>query len=564
MVLPINQGFKEKRFLRLEKWGVQVCALYSAIIGIVNILSAVQPALQNRLLLLEPVLPLEVRHGSRIASALAGFALLLIAGSLRRRKRTAWVLTVVLLGVSLITHLSKGLDFEEAGLTLGLLILMLLLRGSFHVFSDRPSLRQGLNTLASAFEFTLVYGTAGFYLLDKHFKVSFSLMDAVRQTVVMFTSFSNPGLEPVTGFGSYFAGSLYVIGLGTLGFALLTLIRPVLVREPATAGERARAEAIVRKYGRTALAHAALFNDKSYFFEPVNSVIAYAAHERGAMALGDPIGPAETSATSIAAFREFCSQNDWTPAFASTLPDYLDAYRAAGFDATCIGYEAIIDLNGFTLEGSANKDIRNAVTRMERQGYSTAIHLPPLGKVLVRHLHDISDAWLTHQHGGEMHFSDEWFDDTAIRAGTVITVQSPSGNFTAFADLVTEYQKNELTIDLMRHYQAVENGTMEFLFARMLQWAKEKGFATFSLGLSAIVGVGEKPDDPRVEQALHTISETISRFYNFKGLHKFKEKFHPRWEPRYLNLRRGRKSAVDINYHAASSHGGQFSMEISP
>jgi phosphatidylglycerol lysyltransferase len=68
----------------------------------------------------------------------------------------------------------------------------------------------------------------------------------------------------------------------------------------------------------------------------------------------------------------------------------------------------------------------------------------------------------------------------------------------------------------------------------MLQWAKDKDYATFSLGLSAIVGVGEKPGDPRVEQALHTLSDYVSRFYNFKGLHNFKEKFHPNWEPRYL------------------------------
>jgi phosphatidylglycerol lysyltransferase len=46
--------------------------------------------------------------------------------------------------------------------------------------------------------------------------------------------------------------------------------------------------------------------------------------------------------------------------------------------------------------------------------------------------------------------------------------------------------------------------------------------------------VGEKPNDPKVEQALHTISEYVSRFYNFKGLHAFKEKFNPQWQPRYL------------------------------
>jgi phosphatidylglycerol lysyltransferase len=525
---------KARRQLRLETWGIRLSALITVSIGMVNLISAVLPALQNRLAMIQLIFPLEVRYGSRVTSAFAGFALLLLAGSLWRRKRTAWVLTMLLLVISFITHLTKGLDYEEASLTLGLLILLVQLRHSFFVSSDRPSLRQGLTVLAYAFGFTLVYGAAGFYLLDRHFNVHFGILDALRQTVVMFTSFYNPGLEPITGFGKYFAGSIYIVGLGTLGFALLMLIRPVLVRQLATSEERARAEAMVQKYGRTALARVTLFNDKSYFFGPGDMVIAYAVSGRGAMALGDPIGPPELVTATITAFLDFCAKNDWTPAFASTLPDYLDAYKAAGFDAVCIGYEAIINLDGFTLEGSGNKDIRNAVSRMERLGYKTEIHLPPLVDKLMQALREISVAWLVLRHGGEMHFSDGWFEDNYIRNGPVIVVHAPDGSPTAFANLVNEYQKNEITIDLMRHYQKVEHGTMEFLFARMLEWAKEKGYATFSLGLSAIVGIGEKPDDPRVEQALHTISDYVSRFYNFRGLHNFKEKFHPRWEPRYL------------------------------
>jgi len=36
------------------------------------------------------------------------------------------------------------------------------------------------------------------------------------------------------------------------------------------------------------------------------------------------------------------------------------------------------------------------------------------------------------------------------------------------------------------------------------------------------------------ERALHYIYEHVNQFYNFKGLHQFKEKFHPHWSPRYL------------------------------
>lgn len=523
-----------KKLSRLEMWGVRFSALFTYLMGIINLISTVKPALENRLALIKSVVPLEILNGSRITSALAGFALLLLAGSLWRRKQTAWILTVILLTISILAHMIKGLDFEEASLTLGLLALLVILRRSFRVSSDRPSLRQGLFVLATAFGFSLIYGTAGLYFLDKHFNIHFGIIGALKQTVMMFTSYYNPILEPITGFGRYFVESIYIIGLGTLGFSLLMLIRPVLVRQSSTIEEQAHAEEIVKKYGRTALARATLFDDKSYFFGPKDTVIAYAARGRGAIVLGDPIGPPKEVAATISSFKVFCSHNDWTPAFVSILPDYLDTYKKAGFDVVCIGYEAIIDLNKFTLEGSENKEIRNSVSRINRLGYKAEVHIPPLEYILMQSLREISDAWLNLRHGGEMHFSDGWFEDNYIRNSPVIVVHAPDGSPTAFANLVTEYQKNELTIDLMRHYQKIENGTMEFLFASILQRAKEKGYNTFSLGLSAIVGVGEKPDDPRVEKALHTISKYISRFYNFKGLHNFKEKFHPRWEPRYL------------------------------
>ena len=293
---------KNKRTLHLEKLGVQISALLTALMGIVNLSSAVQPALSSRLAVIETIIPLEVRHGSRITSALAGFGLLLLATSLWRRKQVAWLSTLALLVISILSHLVKGLDFEESSLSLAVFLLLILLRNSFHAESDRPSIRQGLYALAAAFGFTLAYGTIGFYLLDRHFSVRFSVMEAVRQTAVMFTEFYDPGLLPITGFGRYFADSIYTIGLVTISFAAFMFIRPVLVRQPATAEDHARAEEIVKKYGRTALARAALFDDKSYFFGSDETVISYAARGRGAIVLGDPIGPPDQIADVIVRF----------------------------------------------------------------------------------------------------------------------------------------------------------------------------------------------------------------------------------------------------------------------
>ncbi len=518
----------------IEAWGVRLVAVLTWLMGAVNLLSALRPAMMSRLVLIRDTVPLEVRAGSRLTIALAGFALFLLAGGLWRRKRTAWLVTVLLLTVSVVTHLLKGLDYEDASLTVGLIVVLLLLRPSFHAYSDPPSLRQGLAVLLAAFVFTLVYGTAGFALAARHGRHHLSLLGALHQTASMIPSFYNPGPLAVSGFGRYFAPSIYIVGIVTLGYALIMLVRPVLVRQPSSADERKHAAEIITHHGQTALARPALFEDKSYFFSQGGSVIAYVVRGRGAMALGDPIGPAGDCQAAIAAFRSHCAKNDWQPAFLAVQPDFIDLYRAAGFDILCLGYEAIVPLDSFSLEGSQIKPVRNAYNKLIRLGYQARLYSPPLDDRLLRELRLISDDWLTTRHGLEMHFSVGWFDEAYLRSTPVMAVRAPDGGVTAFANLVSEYCKNELSIDLMRRTFPVESGTMEFLFVSMLQWAKEKGYHTFSLGVSPIFGRQKEPDDPRITQALYTIAEYVNRLYNFKGLHSFKEQFHPRWEPRYL------------------------------
>ena len=109
-----------------EVLGVRIIALLTAVMGVVNVLSAVRPSLHDRLRLLEQYSPLQVTHGGHLTSALAGFALLLLSSGLWRRKRVAWLLTLLVLVASIVAHLLKGLDYEEASLAALLLVVLLL------------------------------------------------------------------------------------------------------------------------------------------------------------------------------------------------------------------------------------------------------------------------------------------------------------------------------------------------------------------------------------------------------------------------------------------------------
>ena len=520
---------------RKQRIGLWAAALLTALVGFVNVLSAVTPALPERVIWIETFLPFELRASGRLFSAVTGFMVLSLAGNLLRRKRVAWLLMVGLLTVSIASHLVKGLDFEEAFLSGLLLVQLLATRHLYTAQSDRPSITQGVRVLMGSLLFTLAYGTAGFFLLDRQYKQTFDLSQAIVQTLALFFTDDNAGLQPTTALGRFFINSVYIIGALTLLYALWMLLRPVLYRETASAADRQRADAIVTQHGRSSLARFALLPDKSYFFSPSGqSVVAYVPKGRGAIALGDPIGPMNDRREAIASFQQFCTRNDWYPAFYQTLPDELEPLKAQGFQVAKIGEEAIVDLKKFTLEGKAGKKLRASVNKMNKQGTVVKFYQPPLSAQLLKTLREISDEWLSHMQGSEKQFSLGWFDDDYIGSCEVATVETAAGETLAFANIIPEYQLNDITIDLMRHRANIERGTMDVLFVSMFQHFKEREYDGFNLGLSALSGIGEGADAPKLEKSLKYLAEHLERFYSFQGLHEYKDKFHPRWEPRYL------------------------------
>lgn len=517
-----------------QRIGLWIASTLTALVGIVNLLSAVTPNLPKRTELLEQFIPFEIRASSHFLAAITGFILLTLAANLLRRKRVAWLLTVGLLILSITLHLLKGLDYEESLLAVILLVQLILMRRLFTAQSDRPSIAQGIRVLIVALLFTLAYGTVGFFLLDKQYSVNFNLPEALQQTVFMFFTLDNAGLQPTTRFGNFFANSIYFVGATTFIYALFMLLRPVLLGTTLEA-ERQQATKIVDQYGKSSLARLTLFDDKAYYFSPGGkSVISYVPKGRGAVALGDAIGPEEDRKNAIKGFKEFCVQNDWYPSFYQTLPSDLELYKSLGFKVIQIGQEAVVDLKNFTVEGKAGKNLRTAINRFTKLNYQVKFYQPPISSKLLKKLKIVSDEWLKMMQGSEKRFSVGWFDEDYLRDCEIAVVETNDGEISAFANIIPEYQLNEITIDLMRRKIEVENGTMDFLFISMFKYFKDKGYDSFNLGLSALSGVGENQEAPKLEKGLHYLYEHLNRFYNFQGLHGFKEKFKPRWEPRYL------------------------------
>ena len=193
----------------------------------------------------------------------------------------------------------------------------------------------------------------------------------------------------------------------------------------------------------------------------------------------------------------------------------------------------MVELAEFSLAGGARKSLRGSVNRIERKGYRGDVVTAPHSAALLDELESVSDTWLETRGGAEKQFSLGWFDRDYLQEGPVALVRDPDGHVVAFANVLSEYQRSESTIDLMRRVEC-ENGVMELLFVTLFAWASARGIATFNLGLAPLAGIGESSDDPALDQAIHFLYDHLNAFYGFQGLHAFKDKFVPRWEPRYL------------------------------
>lgn len=552
---------------RAARLGVWAIALLTCVVGLLELLSAISPLRPKHFSWLGLLLPDEWSHGSRLFSAVSAFLFLQLATQLLHRKRLAWWLTMGLLSLSLLNHPLAGRNWEGALLAAGLMILLLALRSSYTARSDRPSLLQGLRVALAAVLFTLLYGSVGFVLLEGHFARNFSLPEAALQTLAMFFTQNEGGLGTLTGYGRLFADSIVVVGAVSAMYAMVMLFRPVIFRDEPGEAERRRAAAIVERHGNSSLARLTLLHDKWFWFSPSGqSLISYTVRGRGAVVLGDPIGPADDLRETIRGFVAFCSSNDWLAAFYQALPDHLVLYESLGFRALKIGEEGVISLQNFTLRGRAGRDLRPAVNRLTREGYRMTLHQPPIGAELLGELRSISDEWLGNLQATEKRFSVGWFDEAYLRECEIAVVEDRHRSPVAFTNLTPEYQKNEITIDLMRHRRDVEHGTMDFLFVSLLEECRKRGYESFNLGLAAFSGVGGSKDANRIEKAIHYLYGHLNRIYHFQGLRAYKEKFQPRWEGRYLVFRRFTDLPevvlalvrADTNDHLADLLGARF------
>ena len=495
---PGRVTLRQLRAERLLAWA-------AALVGVIGLVSALTPEMADRLDLVKGVLPPGLPEAARVLTFTFGIGLIWLSRSLAKRRRRAWQLAVVLVVASAAAHLAKGLDFEEAAISLLLVAALVRWRRRFEVPGDPASVRPLLGLGIALAGLAAVAGGA-----------------EVR------------GIEVSPRFGDALLGLGIALGLIALHFWL----RPFGHAVVQTVGERRMARTLVDTYGNDSLAFFALRRDKSYLFSSSRrAFLAYRVVGGTALVSGDPVGDEAEIDELLGELRRLTRANGWRLAVVGVSGEQVERYRELGLKAVPIGDEAVLRPQEFSLEGRAIRKVRQSVSRLRKAGYSfRVVAADSVEPALEKELEAVSDAWRRGE--PERGFSMA-IDDLYVKGTVLALAEDSAGRVGGFLHLTPTPAGGGWSLSAMRRRPDEPNGLTEFLVVEALAWARDAGASELSLNFCALTDflVPERVTTP-VRRVVRRGLLLADNVFQLERLYSFNRKFFPEWRRRYICVER--------------------------
>jgi phosphatidylglycerol lysyltransferase len=483
--------------------------------GAILLFSGATPTAAERLPLLKHVLPLEVMEASHFLASLVGMALLIIAQGLRRRLDAAYWMMIGLLIAGVVLSLLKGFDVEEAGALLLVLLALAPLRE--HFYRRGRLIDQPLTPAWLAAVLLIIICSVGLGMFA---------YKRVEFTSDLWWQFSLHGDAP-----RFLRATVGVLSLGLVA-ALIMLLHPSRQRPHRPTDEELTTAAAIAATSPETSAHLALLGDKSLLFnDDKTGFVMYGISGQSWVALGDPVAPDDERAELAWRFRELVDEHQGWPVFYQANQETLPIYLDLGLSLLKLGEEARVPLADFSLAGNRRKSLRTTFNRVEREGLT--FEVCPSAAPLLPQLKRVSDAWLSAKNTREKRFSLGFFNEDYLARYPVAVIRR-GDEVLAFANVLPGAEHEELSVDLMRYTNAAPAGVMDQLFAGLMLWGKEQGYAYFNLGVAPLSGLENRQLAPLWHRIGGLLFRHGEHFYNFEGLRDYKEKFDPQWRPKYL------------------------------
>ncbi|WP_406418754.1 phosphatidylglycerol lysyltransferase domain-containing protein [Streptomyces sp. NBC_00873] len=491
----------------------------------------------------------------------SGVVALFLAITMRRRKRAAWIVNMVLSGLLLLLF-AFVIVFPEIrqypqnwislALTAAFVVALILGRREFYAKGDRSNAKLAAVVAVGGLLVTSLIATLLVTVTNEaHDEYRSTFLDRWRYGALRLVSVATdearfPGIT-VPGWANVVINILSTLLLIAVVYVAFRSRRAV---DPITPQDEDRLRALLEKHGeRDSLGYFALRREKSVIWSPTGkAAVTYRVVGGVSLASGDPIGDLEAWPGAIGPWLAEAREHGWIPAVMGVSEEGGTVYARHGLDALELGDEAIVETAEFTLEGRAMRTVRQAYNRIRRAGY----------EVTIRRHSDIPDGEMAEL----VRRADDWRDGETERGfsmalgrlgdpadGQCVMLECRDstekeqgeraggpGELRAVLSFVP-WGPNGLSLDLMRRDRDAENGLMEFMVIELLRRAEEIGITQVSLNFAMFRSVferGSRLGAGPVLRLWRSLLSFFSRWWQIESLYRANAKYRPIWEPRFM------------------------------
>ncbi|MET7985830.1 MULTISPECIES: bifunctional lysylphosphatidylglycerol synthetase/lysine--tRNA ligase LysX [unclassified Streptomyces] len=467
--------------------------------------------------------------------------LFLLAAATAARKKIAWWLVVVYLGLLVLTDalgVAAGLyaasipSLIVCGILLALLIVA---RREFYADSRRAAVRRALLVLVAGLVVAILVGWGLVELVPGTLVESQRLLWAANRVcggLVSGRSFD--GRPPHWLF--------FVLGLfGALALlnAAATLFRSQRLVAALHGDEESRIRALLQAYGGDdSLGYFATRRDKAVVFSPSGkAAVTYRVEAGVCLASGDPVGDREAWPHAIDAWLDIARRYAWAPAAMGASEEGAKAFARSGLGALQLGDEAILHVAGFDLSGRDMRVTRQAVNRVKRSGATCRVRRhSSLSDSEMEEIVGRADAWRDTETERGFSMALDRLGDPEDGDCLLVEAMGSDGKLLALLSLVP-WGRDGISLDLMRRDRSAPNGVMEFMVAEVCAVAGKFGVRRISLNFAVFRSVfeeGARIGAGPVLRLWRRLLLFFSRWWQLEALYRSNAKYHPEWYPRFI------------------------------
>lgn len=279
--------------------------------------------------------------------------------------------------------------------------------------------------------------------------------------------------------------------------------------------------------------------DGNDYLRTSTGIVAFQKRAGVAIALADPIGPEAGRAESVREFIAAAEHLGLAPCFFSA-GEQTRAAVPAGWRSLVVADDTIVDLPGLAFTGKQWNSVRTSLNRAGREEMTFRLtHLQDEPWGVRAQLNAISEAWVGDKDLPEMRFTLGTLaeaEDPEVRLALAIDPRGNVDGFLSWLPIHGEGVVRGWTLDLMRRREDGFGPVMEYLIGMSAVAFRDEGAEIMSLSGAPLAH--EYPPEARVIATLSArLADGLEPVYGFQSLHRFKSKFHPRYETLYLLYR---------------------------